>query len=301
MVIRIPRHKIFYAFSSLLSPVVRVKQGEEFIIETNDCFEGQIRKETDLANELDWEHINPATGPVYIENVHPGDILRVDILEINIAEQSVVTATPFQGVIGDLVTKAETSVLTKQGDNLLFHDHLHIPIQPMIGVIGVAPEKDSIPNGVPDKHGGNMDCNKICPGSSIYLTIQVPGALLGCGDLHAVMGDGEIISTGAETSGEVKIKAQVVELKGLPTPFLENLESVSSIASAKTVDEAIDHATHAMAIFLNNFVGIPINEAGMLMSLVGQLKICQVVDPQRTVRFEFPKWVLAEYGFRMPI
>ena len=145
-----------------------------------------------------------------------------------------------------------------------------------------------------------MDCNQICQGSSIYLTVQVPGALFGCGDLHAVMGDGEIIATGAETNGEVRVKAQVVDLKGLPTPFLETSEFVSTIASAPSVDEATNQATHAMANFLSNLAGIPINEAGMLMSLVGQLKFCQVVDPQRTVRFEFPKWVLAEYGFNLP-
>jgi len=300
MTVHISRKDIFYAFSSSLPPAARVKQGEEFILETNDCFGGQIIEETDLANELDWEHINPATGPVYIENVNPGNILRVDILEIKIADQSVVTATPLQGVIGDMVKKAETRVLPKQGNNLRFSDHLQIPIQPMIGVIGVAPKEKSIPNGVPDQHGGNMDCNKICQGSSIYLTAQVPGALLGCGDLHAVMGDGEIISTGAETSGEVRMKAQVLEIKGLPTPFLENSDFVSTISSAISVDDAATQATHAMAVFLSNVVGIPITEAGMLMSLVGHLRFCQMVDPQRTVRFEFPKWVLAEYGFKMP-
>lgn len=300
MTIRIPRNQIFYAFSSSLSPVARVRQGEEFILETNDCFEGQIKKVTDLANKLDWDHINPATGPIYIEGVKPGDILKIDILEIKVAEQSVVTATPSQGVIGDLVKEAETLLLPLTRDYLTFNGHLKIPIRPMIGVIGVAPASGNIPNGVPDRHGGNMDCNQICQGSRLYLTAQVPGALLGCGDLHAVMGDGEIISTGAETDGEVKMKAQVIDLDGLPTPFLETSDSVSTISSAKSVDDAASQATHAMADFIVKLVGLPINEAGMLMSLVGQLKICQVVDPQRTVRFEFPKWVLTEYRYSLP-
>jgi amidase len=275
MAIRILRNQIFYAFSSSLSSVARVRQGEEFILETNDCFEGQIKKVTDLANKLDWDHINPATGPIYIEGVKPGDILKIDILEIKVAEQSVVTATPSQGVIGDLVKEAETLLLPLTRDYLTFNGHLKIPIRPMIGVIGVAPASGNIPNGVPDRHGGNMD-------------------------LHAVMGDGEIISTGAETDGEVKMRAQVIDLDGLPTPFLETSDSVSAISSAKSVDDAASQATHAMADFIVKLVGLPINEAGMLMSLVGQLKICQVVDPQRTVRFEFPKWVLTEYGYSLP-
>jgi amidase len=299
MTIRILRNQIFYAFSSSLSPVATVRQEEEFILETYDCFEGQIKKETDLANELDWEHINPATGPVYIDEVRPGDILCIDVVEIKVADQSIVTATPSQGVIGDLIQEAETAVLPVHNTNLIFNNHLKIPIRPMIGVIGVVPSIGIIPNGVPDRHGGNMDCNQICQSSRIYLTAQVPGALLGCGDLHSVMGDGEIVSTGAETDGEVKLKVKVVDLPGLPTPFLETADSVSTIYSAKTVDEAANLVTHAMADFLVKMVGLSVNKAGMLMSLVGQLKFCQIVDPQRTVRFEFPKWVLDEYGFKL--
>ena len=75
---------------------------------------------------------------------------------------------------------------------------------------------------------------------------------------------------------------------------------LATIYSAPTIDEAASGAIHRMAQFLTDFAKIPLNDAGMLMSLVGQLKFCQVVDPLKTVRFEFPKWVLAEYGFDMP-
>ena len=90
-----------------------------------------------------------------------------------------------------------------------------------------------------------------------------------------------------------------VDLKGLPTPFVESPELVATIYSAPTTDEAANGAVHRMAQFLTEFVKLPLNDAGMLMSLVGQLKFCQVVDPLKTVRFEFPKWVLAEYGFSL--
>jgi amidase len=90
-----------------------------------------------------------------------------------------------------------------------------------------------------------------------------------------------------------------VELPGLPTPFVETDDLVSTIYSATSVDEAVSGAIHRMAQFLTDFARIPLNDAGMLMSLVGQLKFCQVVDPLKTVRFEFPKSVLAEYGFEM--
>jgi amidase len=123
--------------------------------------------------------------------------------------------------------------------------------------------------------------------------------MFGAGDMHAAMGDGEIVVCGAETPGSVRFKAQVVSLPGLPTPFIETEEVVATIYSAPTIDEAASGAIHRMALFLTDFVKVPLNDAGMLMSLVGQLKFCQVVDPLKTVRFEFPKSVLREYGFEM--
>lgn len=300
MATTVTREHVFYAFSPDLKPVVRVRQGEEIVLETHDCFQGQIQTEQDLMEGLDWDHINPATGPVYIEGVKPGDVLRVDLLEVKPLHQSVVCAVPNEGLIGSRITSLETAVLRHEGDTAVFKGKIKILLKPMVGVIGVAPASGSIANGTPGDHGGNMDCTLVGTGARLYLTAGVEGALLGAGDMHAVMGDGEIVVTGAETPGEVRMIAQVVPVPGLPTPFLENEVIVAVIASAGTMDAAARLATERMADFLTNVAGLPVNDAGMLMSLVGDLKFCQVVDPQMTVRFEFPKWVLAEYGFSMP-
>ncbi len=296
----VSREHVFYAFSPDLKPAARVRQGEEVVLETHDCFQGQIQTEQDSLVGLNWEHINPATGPVYIEGAKPGDVLRVDLLEVKPLAQSVVCAVPNEGVIGSMITSMETAVLRHEGDRAIFKGKIEIPLKPMVGVIGVAPASGQIPNGTPGDHGGNMDCTLVGTGASLYLTVGVEGALLGAGDMHSVMGDGEIVVTGAETPGEVRMKAQVVPVPGLPTPFLENDTIVAVIASAATMDEAARMATHRMADFLTTVAGLPVNDAGMLMSLVGDLKFCQIVDPLMTVRFEFPKWVLEEYGFKMP-
>jgi amidase len=74
---------------------------------------------------------------------------------------------------------------------------------------------------------------------------------------------------------------------------------VATIYSAETADEAAQGAIHNMHRFLTELAGLPVNDAGMLMSLVGELKFCQVVDPEKTVRFEFPKKVLKEFGFKL--
>jgi amidase len=170
----------------------------------------------------------------------------------------------------------------------------------MVGVIGVAPAEGSVANGTPGPHGGNLDTTLMTTGNSAYFTVGVEGALFGAGDFHAAMGDGEIVVCGAETPGELVFRAEVMpQLKGLPTPFVETPTLLATIYSASTVDEAAQGAIHRMAQFLTAFAGLTLNDAGMLMSLVGELKFCQVVDPLKTVRFEFPKYVLEQYGFRL--
>lgn len=286
---------VFYAFSYDNKPVAMVKQGEKFSLETHDCFQGQIRTESDLLDALDWNHVNPATGPVYIEGTKPGDILKIDLLSVQVRNQAVVCAVPGEGVLGDRVTQMETAVLRYEGGYAIFKDKVRIPLRPMVGVIGVAPQFGSVPNGTPGLHGGNMDCTEIGENTSLYLKVGVEGALFGAGDMHAVMGDGEIVVTGAETAGKLVARCSVVDLPNLPTPFLSTSELVITIASASTTDEAAKIATHHMADFLTHIAGLAMNDAAMLMSLVGNLKFCQVVDPQVTVRFEFPKWVLKSY------
>lgn len=297
----IRRDHMFFAFQPDLKPVLHVQQGEEVVMETHDCFAGQLKSESDMLDQLDWNRINPATGPVYIEGTKPGDVLRVDLLKVEPADQSIMAALPGEGALGDVITEMETTVLRLENDQVVFKNRVRVPKRPMIGVIGVAPANGSVPNGTPGPHGGNMDCTLIAEGASIYFTVGVEGALFGAGDFHAAMGDGEIVVCGAETPGEFRFRAQVVDsLRGLPTPFVRNEEVVATIFSAPTVDEAADGAIHAMSRFLTEFVGLSINDAGMLMSLAGDLKFCQVVDPEKTVRFEFPLAVLDQLGYRMP-
>ena len=298
---QLSREHVFYAFEPTLEPALHVAQGEEFLLETHDCFSGQLKSENDLLDVLDWDRINPATGPVYIEGVQPGDVLRVDLLKVRVVGQATMVTMPNEGVVGDRISQMETAVLQYKGDKVVFRNKVEIPMSPMVGVIGVAPASGRIPNGEPAAHGGNMDCTLVTEGASVYFTANVAGALFGCGDFHAVMGDGEIVICGAESPGEIRLKAQVMpQLKGLPTPFIETPDLLAAVASAGSLDQAGSDATHNMADFLTRFAQLPINDAGLLMSLVGSLKVCQVVDPQKTARFEFPKWVLAEYGYQMP-
>jgi amidase len=299
MAVTISRENVFFAFNPNNKPIAQIQQGEEVLLQTHDCFEGQIQTTSDLVDSLDWAHVNPATGPLFINGATPGDVLCIDILDIQVGPQSSMVTIPGEGALGDVISQMETAILKLEGSQVVFKDKIRVPARPMIGVIGVAPAEGEVPTGTPGAHGGNMDCTLVSTGSRVYFTVGVEGALFGAGDLHAAMGDGEIVVCGAETPGVVRFKADVVDLHDLPTPFVETKDLVATIFSAPTIDEATSGAIHNMAQFLTNFAGIPLNDAGMLMSLAGQLKFCQVVDPLKTVRFELPKSILAEYGFQM--
>ncbi len=189
------------------------------------------------------------------------------------------------------------------GPYIQFDDKLTIALDPMIGVIGTAPAGAGITTDTPDSHGGNMDCHKIVAGSTLYLPVNVPGALLSMGDLHALMGDGEVLICGLETGGQVTVRVSVVkgqQAAVLPTPFLSCRGRVMTIQSAATLDEAGDMAAKAMKDFVKAAAGKDNFEAGMLMSLLSDMAVCQVVDPLKTVRVEFPLHVLETYGYRLP-
>ncbi|MCL2826018.1 MAG: acetamidase/formamidase family protein [Eggerthellaceae bacterium] len=290
----------FYAFDPTLEPLLTVAQKEQFILYTQDCFANQLKSDEDTLDDLDWDHINPATGPVAIKGVKPGDVVRISIDKLEMIGKSVMTTIPGSGAISG-ITEATTRVMANSDGVLAVATdlgELKLPLKPMIGVIGLAPAAGSIPNGTPGTHGGNMDCNLIGEGASLYIRAAVEGGLFGCGDSHALMGDGEVLVCGAETPARVSATACVVEEPALPTPFVETADLYAAIASADSTDAAVKLAIDNMFDFLTKVVGLGQGDAGRLMSLIGNLRFCQVVDPKITIRFEFPKATLAELGFK---
>ena len=278
-------------------PVAYANSGDTVRFETLDCFGCQIRSESQLLGGLDWSTINPATGPLYIEGALPGDVLKVEILEIELDSQGVMVDSPGEGVTGAAVAEESTKILPVDNGIISFNENLRFPVKPMIGVIGTAPEGDAIDTGTPGAHGGNMDCTRIGQGATLYLPVNTPGALLAMGDLHAKMGDGEVEVCGVEIAGAVTVRVSVLKDCGLPTPFLVNDEIAAAIFSAETVDEACVGATMAMHAFLRKELGMNAHEAGMLLSVTGDLRICQIVDPEKTCRMEIPLSVTEAYHY----
>lgn len=286
-----------YQMSRTNVPAATAKSGDTVRFETLDCFGCQISREDQLLGGLDWSNINPATGPLSVEGALPGDVLRVDILSIELDGHGVMTDGPGEGVTGAAVSEESTKILPVENGIIHFNEMLSFPICPMIGVIGTAPAGEGVDTGTPGSHGGNMDCTRIGVGASLYLPVNVEGALLAMGDMHARMGDGEVEVCGVEIAGAVTVRVTVLKNCKLPTPFLVNRDSFMTIFSAKTLDEAGVGATMAMHAFLTGSLGLDAHEAGMLLSVAGDLRICQVVDPEKTCRMELPRSIADAYHY----
>lgn len=278
-----------YSFSKDIAPALEVLEGATLDIETLDCFSNQLRNPEDTVDQLDWDRINPSTGPVYVEGAMPGDALKVTINRIDLSDKGTVCCIENEGTLGHMITGSHMRIAPVR-DGFVEYLDLKLPIKKMIGVIGVAPEGPAVNNGTPGPHGGNMDTPMITEGATVYFPVFVPGALFALGDCHAVMGDGEIGVSGLEIPAKVNLKLEVIKGKAPEYPFLENDESFAVIVSKPTVDEAIALATELMCKFLEERLpAYSRPEIIMLMSLAGDVRISQVVDPEKTVRFVFPK------------
>lgn len=294
--ITVTADRCVYSLSGDVAPVARVLSGDSLALETSDCFAGQVVASGDTADGVDWDTINPATGPVYVDGALPGDVLSVVVEELEIAGNGVMAVSDGFGVLRERFSGTSFRTVTIEHDVAVLPGGRRVPLRPMIGVIGVAPPGEAVPCGSPGSHGGNMDTRLIGAGATVYLPVAVPGALLAAGDLHAAMGDGEICGTGVEVAGRVRLRVDVRRDLTLVNPAVETADVVATIASAVTLDEAADLATRDMADLLCARAGLSACDATMLMSVAGELQVSQVVDPLKTARFALPKPVLAGLG-----
>lgn len=291
--------RVLFAFSRDEEPALTVASGETVRIRTKDCFGNQVQTPEDELDEIDWDAINPATGPVFVEGAVPGGALKVAIENIELDAQTVSCTGKDEGVYGDHLDAWSTHLCAIEDGKLVWNDKLFIPLNPMIGVIGVAPEGEPVNCGTPGSHGGNMDNTAITTGATLYFPVAVEGALFGCGDMHAVMGDGEVSVSGAEVAGYATVTLTALPDLKLTDPLIENATHFGVIASAESLDAAADKAVHEMVDLLHDRTGVAQDELVMLLSLVGDVQVCQMVDPQKTVRFMLPKYVLDSLGFSL--
>lgn len=293
------KQNYIYSFDKEHKPALKVSAGAKVVIETHDCFLGQIDSEETAYEAIDWNHINPATGPIYIEEAKAGDILKVKIDDLEIAPTGIIATGKNLGVMGHRLEGFAVKKVDIVDNTYVFNDRLRLPVNPMIGVIGVAPAQEGVSCGTPGEHGGNMDTTLITKGAELYLPVFHEGALFGLGDLHAAMGDGEIGVSGIEVAGRVTVTLDILKGRSIPHPIVVNEDGAAIIVSKPTLDEAAKEAVECFVDIMQPLTGLSAADLSMLFSVSGHVQVSQIVDPLMTARFFIPARVFHSYEINL--
>ncbi|MDR2110946.1 MAG: acetamidase/formamidase family protein [Spirochaetaceae bacterium] len=285
----IPKDKVIFSFNQKNPHVYFVEDGETFWVETDDCYSGQITSEQVLRPQIDISIMDCSVGPIGVKGAAPGDVLCVEVLDIQFAPQGVMVTSPGLGVLGDKITEPNTKIIPIKDGYALFSPRISLPLTPMIGVMGVAPKEGDIHCAVPGDHGSNMDTKIITIGSKVYLPVAIEGAGLAVGDLHACMGDGELSGTGIETAGKILLKTTVIKEGFTLRPMVETADSIYTIASDSDFRAAVRTAAEDIVNFLMRKKELGFPDAYRLMSATCDIQISQLVNDALTVRVRAPK------------
>lgn len=290
---------VVYAYDKASTPAVRVRSGDVVVLECHDSNHGAIRSAQDGPSKVDFDHINPATGPIYVEEAVPGDVLAVHIWRIDVGDQG--SALQFPHEYGFL--KHEMGPFTKiaqiRDGMAFFSEHIHIPIRPSMGTFGVAPAGEPVSTLYPGDNGANMDHKDVCAGNTVYMPVFVPGALLAMGDAHALIGDGESSGEGLEVASVVTIQVEVCKSISLPRPMIESQTEIMTCGWGTTMEEATTCAMRDMVDFLERKLAVPRAEAYSLLGMVGDARPGNAVCSPGAMRFVIPKDIFTE-GITVP-
>jgi acetamidase/formamidase len=231
---------------------------------------------------------HPMTGPIFVDGAELGDTLEVRILSIEFLHPFGVAAfSPGGGTLPADFPYAGLKLLRWQpgADHVEFSPGVTLKFAPFFGSIGVAPPTLSgrIPSGPPGWHGGNMDNKDLVVGSTLYLPVHVPGALLSIGDGHAMQGDGEVSGTALEASLRGTIEVRLRKGQRLRWPRAETPTHFMTMGLDPDLDEASRIATREMVDFLVAEKRLTRDEAYMLCSLAADLHVTQTVDGTKGV------------------
>jgi acetamidase/formamidase len=298
-------------FSSNLPPALTVASGDRIDVETLTGFalcdnappEFLTPELLDIYHNLPNERkVGPGphllTGPIYIEDAEPGDVLEVTLEAIAPRVPMGFNAIrPGWGALPQRFDKAALRFISLDLENNRTefppNSGIYLPLTPFFGILGVATDdtcRNSVPPGL---YGGNIDNRQLQAGARLFLPVFLPGARFSIGDGHSTQGDGEVNVTAIETSMNGTITLTLHKGKTLDAPFAETPTNIITMGFASTLDEAFEQALQRMIAFLETVVGLDAEDAYVLCSLAANFHITQVVNaPQKGVHGLLPKSIL---------
>jgi acetamidase/formamidase len=282
-------------FSRRIEPVLRVPSGSIIEAFAHEATGGQFNIHSTDPTDVNMDLVHTLTGPVYVEGAEPGDILSVELLEIEVGDWGWMAIIPDFGVLIDDFSKTKvmkTFTLDKTKNAVEFAKGIRVPFRPFPGVMGVAPDTDEmLDTGPPRANGGNLDNPHLVVGTTVYFPVFVPGALFSIGDPHAAQGLGEVAGTGMESPMRFVFKVNVIKnRRRIQEVQYETDAYYATTGFATTLDEAARKATRYMVDYLADVRGMSREDAYMLCSLAGDLQIAEAVDtPNMLVAMHMPK------------
>jgi acetamidase/formamidase len=297
------------------APVRTIRAPAVLELYTEDCFAGRVRSEEDLVSRLNITGLNPQTGPFYIEGAEPGDTVAVHFVSIEPARDwGASTTVP---LFGALTGTHLTALLNEPLEELMWiwqfdrsartcrftarksEFTADLPIEPMHGTVGVAPAGGEVRSAlVPEAFGGNMDTPEMRAGTTCYLGVNVPGALLSLGDGHARQGEGETCGVAVETAMNTVIVVDLVKGRApTPWPRLETGTHIMSAGSARPLEDAFRIAQHDMVTWVAELCGLAPIDAYQLVTQAVESPLANVCDTNYTSVAKMPKRYLRKPAF----
>ena len=291
-----------YAWDNSIEPALEIESGEAIQLHVRDASDEQIGPGSTAVDvlELDFSHVNPVSGPVFVKGARPGDTLAVELLEFAPPAWGWTAIIPGFGLLADEFPEPwlRISQVDAEQGRVRFSEQIELPYRPFPGTLGVAPpEPGQHPILPPSRYGGNMDVKHLNPGVTLYLPVGVDGALFALGDTHAAQGDGEVCGTAIETAMDVVVRLTVrrdlrVEMPQYDVPaglVAAHEQSGYHVCTGVGPDlmEAARDAVRATIAYLQEHRGLEREEAYSLASVAADLRIHEIVDA--------PNWVVGAF------
>jgi acetamidase/formamidase len=291
-----------YAWDNSIEPALEIESGDDVLLHVRDASDEQIRENSavDDVLSLDFTHVNPVSGPVFVKGARPGDVLEVELLEFSPLGWGWTAIIPGFGLLADEYPEPwlRISRVEPETGRVRFSDQVTLPYRPFPGTLGVAPDEPGEHSIVPpSRFGGNMDTKHLNPGARLYLPVGVEGALFSLGDTHAAQGDGEVCGTAIETQMDVTLRLSVRRDFAVHAPQYElpagavatHEQSRYHVCTGVAPDpmEATKQAVRETVAFLDHRYGLDRNEAYAVASVAVDLRIHEVVDA--------PNWVVGAF------
>jgi amidase len=294
-----------YVYGPYAEPVLTIEPGDLVVAETQDAFEGALKRETDKPSELlHMPFLNPQCGPIAVVGAEKGDVLCVRIHSITPRGTQPVGTTALISEFGGLVGTTHTAMLNRPlpevvkklvvtENGIRFSDRITLPYEPFIGTLGVSPEIEAITSLQPDYWGGNMDLPDMGPGAIAYFPVHHKDAFLYLGDCHATQGDGELCGVAVEIPTTTTVQVDLIKGWPISWPRLENERFIMAIGSSRPMEDAVRIAYRELVRWLSTDYSLDEIEAYFLLTQAGRVRLGNMVDPKYTLGASILKEYLA--------